>query len=58
MNKGAELLERAKVLAKRAETWADFSNALFDPFDGELVRALPTQQDREEIGRASCRERV
>jgi len=47
MDKGAELLERAKVLAKRAETWADFSNSLFDPFDGELVRALPTQQDRE-----------
>jgi hypothetical protein len=47
MNNGAELLERAKVLAKRADTWADFSNALFDPFDGELVRALPTEQDRE-----------
>ena len=47
MNKGADLLERAKELAKKAETWADFSNALFDPFDGELVRALPTQDSRE-----------
>lgn len=51
MYKGAELLERAKVLAKRAETWADLSNALFDPFDGELVRALPTKKDREAFRR-------
>ncbi len=47
MNKGADLLKRAKELAKKAETWADFSNALFAPFDGELIRALPTQDSRE-----------
>jgi len=45
-NKGV-LLEKARELAKKARTWADFSNALFDPFDGELVRALPTQEARE-----------
>jgi len=47
MDKGAKLLERARELAQKAQTWADFSNALFDPFDGELARALPAQEDRE-----------
>jgi site-specific DNA-methyltransferase (adenine-specific) len=51
MNKGAELLKRAKELAKKSDTWADFSNALFDPFDGELVQALPMQKDREAFRR-------
>jgi len=51
MNKGAELLRRAKELAKKSDTWADFSNALFDPFDGELVQALPMQKDREAFRR-------
>ena len=47
MYKKGILLEKAKELAKKSKKWADFSNALFDPFDGELVRALPTQEDRE-----------
>jgi site-specific DNA-methyltransferase (adenine-specific) len=47
MNKMNLILERAKNLAKESKTWADFSNALFDPFDGEIVRALPTQSERE-----------
>jgi len=46
MDKKSVILERARELAKKTKTWADFSNALFDPFDGELVRALPTQEDR------------
>ena len=49
MNKLNIILERAKYLAKETKTWADFSNALFDPFDGEIVRALPTQLEREEF---------
>lgn len=47
MDKKSVILKSARELAKKAKTWADFSNALFDPFDGELVRALPTQEDRE-----------
>jgi site-specific DNA-methyltransferase (adenine-specific) len=49
MNKMSLMLERAKNLAKESKTWADFSNALFDPFDGEIVRVLPTQLEREEF---------
>jgi site-specific DNA-methyltransferase (adenine-specific) len=51
MDKKSVILKRARELAKKAKTWADFSNALFDPFDGELVRALPTQEDRETFRR-------
>jgi len=47
MDKTSTVLERARELAMKATTWADFSNALFDPFDGELVRIFPTQKDRE-----------
>lgn len=47
MDKKDNILEKAIELAKRTKTWADFSNALFDPFDGELVHAFPTQEDRE-----------
>jgi len=47
MDKKGVILKRAKELAKKSKTWADFSNALFDPFDGELVRSLPTKEDRE-----------
>lgn len=47
MDKTSAILERARELARKATTWADFSNALFDPFDGELVRTFPTQEERE-----------
>lgn len=47
MDKTGHILQMAKELAKTTKTWADFSNALFDPFDGELVRAFPTQDERE-----------
>lgn len=47
MDKKSVILKNARELAKKTKTWADFSNALFDPFDGELVRALPTQKERE-----------
>lgn len=46
MNK-AELLTKAQELARSAETWADFSNALFDPFGGLLTRAFPSKADRQ-----------
>jgi len=47
MTKEAELLQKAEQEAKTVETWADFSNFLFDPFDGVLTKAFPTKKDRE-----------
>jgi predicted HicB family RNase H-like nuclease len=44
--KNQQLLQKAKRAAARATTWADLSNALFDPHDGILVRAYPSAEDR------------
>ena len=42
----SQLLEQAKTLAAYAETWADLSNALFNPIDGLVALAYPTRADR------------
>ena len=46
MGKSVEMLKSARRLAASAATWADLSNALFDPLDGLLAKAYPTQQER------------
>jgi predicted HicB family RNase H-like nuclease len=45
-SKEDHLLEQAKHLATSARTWADLSNALFDPEDGLLTRTFPTAEAR------------
>jgi hypothetical protein len=47
MTKEAELLQRAEELARTVETWADLSNALFDPISGIVSKAYPTRGERE-----------
>lgn len=44
--KANRVLEQAKGLAEWAETWADFSNAVFGP-KGLMARAFPTDIERE-----------
>jgi hypothetical protein len=46
MKNGKSLLEQAKAIAASAESWADLSNALFDPATGLITRAYPTPADR------------
>jgi predicted HicB family RNase H-like nuclease len=41
------MLESAKRLSETTETWADFSNALFDPVDGLLAKAFSTREERK-----------
>jgi predicted HicB family RNase H-like nuclease len=41
-----DLLQSAKDLSSDAITWADLSNALFDPVDGLLAKALPSREQR------------
>ena len=45
--KAAALLHQAEVLAQSVESWADLSNALFDPLEGIVARAFPTREARE-----------
>jgi hypothetical protein len=47
MTTAAELLQQAEQLARSATTWADLSNALFDPLTGLLARAYPARPERE-----------
>ena len=47
--KQARILDSARRVAASAETWADLSNALFDPEDGLVARAFPTREEREEF---------
>ena len=46
MAPSTDLLARAEELARTAPTWADLSNALFDPDDGLLAKAFPTREAR------------
>ena len=41
MSKAKNILVEAKRLAKESKSWADLSNALFDPWDGLLARTHP-----------------
>lgn len=44
-----QILESAKDIALSAETWADLSNALFDPEEGLVAKAYPTREQREQF---------
>jgi len=58
MNKTSYILKKAKELAKKTNTWADLSNALFDPFDGEIIHNFPTQQERESFRKTEEYKRI
>src|SRR5690554_2370227 len=44
-----QILESAKDIALSTETWADLSNALFDPEEGLVAKAYPTREQREQF---------
>jgi len=46
MNKRLGLLKSAQEIAESVETWADLSNALFDPVNGLISKAYPTREQR------------
>jgi len=49
MKKEEKILNSAQVVASSAETWADLSNALFDPEEGLVAKAYPTREEREQF---------
>ena|SRR5438132_6673661 len=49
MKHANRILEQVKQVADSVETWADLSNALFNPVDGLITRAYPTRADREKF---------
>jgi len=51
MSKDQEILTKAQHLAASCETWADLSNALFDPDKGLVSQAYPSRGEREEFAK-------
>jgi hypothetical protein len=47
MKAAKQILKQAQDLARSAQSWADLSNALFNPTDGVITRAYPTRAERE-----------
>jgi len=47
--KAQKILDSARTVALSAETWADLSNALFDPEEGLVAKAYPTREEREKF---------
>jgi hypothetical protein len=46
VSKASEFVAQAKRLAARSATWADLSNALFDPTDGYVAKCFPDPAER------------
>jgi site-specific DNA-methyltransferase (adenine-specific) len=46
MDEPKEILEKARELAGSCHTWADLSNALFDPVEGLVVRTFRAREER------------
>ena len=46
MSKVNDILAEARRLAGRSGTWADLSNALFDPLDGLVAKRFADPADR------------
>jgi len=46
MSKADEILAEARRLAAESETWADLSNALFDPVGGLVAQHVPDEAER------------
>jgi len=44
--KTSNILKQAKAISRSVKSWADLSNALFDPIDGLVSRAYPTRAER------------
>lgn len=47
--KADRVLKKAQEVARTVESWADLSNALFNPVDGVLTRTYRSRAEREEF---------
>jgi len=46
MSRSNDILAEASKLAQNCRTWADLSNAIFDPLEGLIVRVFPDASER------------
>ena len=53
-NKMKTLLVEARRIATSSKTWADLSNALFDPLEGLVIRTFPNSDERAEFRKSDA----
>ncbi|MFL5244021.1 MAG: toxin-antitoxin system HicB family antitoxin [Gemmataceae bacterium] len=58
MKTANRVLHQAKRAAQSVETWADLSNALFDPVNGLLTQAYSSRAERERFLKTEQYEKV
>ena len=58
MNKATKLLHEAQSMAPNAESWADLSNALFDPRIGIVAKAFPDKTERESFVKTAAYKKI
>lgn len=58
MKNADRVLREAQELAASVESWADLSNALFNPFNGLLTKAYPAREEREQFLRTEQYKRI
>lgn len=49
-----DILAEARRLAEKSKTWADLSNALFDPLDGLVAKHIKNPSDRTEFRKSEA----
>lgn len=49
--KAERILQQARDIARSVESWADLSNALFNPIDGVVTTAYPLGAERKKFMR-------
>ena len=58
MSKVNDIFAEVQRLAKKSRTWADLSNALFDPLDGLVVRRFADPADRAAFRKSETYEKL
>lgn len=49
MTSAKRILSQARDIARSVKSWADLSNALFDPVNGLITTVYPTREGREDF---------
>jgi len=58
MIKVRDVFAEAQSLAEKSKTWADLSNALFDPLDGLVAKSFPEAADRVAFRKSEAYEQL
>ena len=58
MRKVNDILAEAQRLAEKSKTWADLSNALFDPLEGLVIKHFPDAHERKKFRKSEVYDKL